>query len=71
MSNANDSPMLVGHGRAVWRDVVATKSTAESILELLTPEDSSPVLDCLTRIEAKMDLILEVLMPAAGGASAP
>jgi hypothetical protein len=71
MSETTDSsPMLVRHGRAVWRDVVATKSTAETILDLLSASEDSPVLDCLARLEAKMDLMLEILTPPAGSANA-
>ncbi|MCW2283160.1 hypothetical protein M2323_000930 [Rhodoblastus acidophilus] len=68
---ADEAPLLVRHGKTIWRDVVETKATAETILGLLTPEEESPVLDSLTRIEAKLDTLLFLLLPPAAGASAP
>ncbi len=68
---ADDRPLLVRHGRTIWRDVVETKTTAEAILGILTPDEDSPVLDSLARIEAKFDTLLTILLPPATGASAP
>jgi hypothetical protein len=67
----DNTPMLVKHGRVVWRDVVATKATAEAILGLLNPDDASPVLDSLTRIEAMLSTLLTILAPPTAGADAP
>lgn len=69
-SEIDNRPMTVKHGKTVWRDVVATKVTAESILDLLSPQDS-PVLDSLVRIEAKLDTIMALLMPPSTGAGMP
>ena len=66
-----DAPLLVRHGRTIWRDVVETKATAETILGLLTPDEESPVLDSLVRIEAKIDTLLAILLPPSVGASVP
>lgn len=75
MSNSNqasdDRPMLVKHGRIVWRDVVASKATAETILALLNPDDATPVLDSLARIEAMLSTLLTILAPPTAGAGAP
>ncbi len=39
----DDTPLLVRHGRTIWRDVVETKSTAEVILGILAPDgEESP-----------------------------
>ncbi len=68
----DDTPLLVRHGRTIWRDVVETKSTAEVILGILAPDgEESPVLDGLARIEAKLDALLLILLPPAAGANAP
>ena len=69
-SETDNTPMTVRHGKTVWRDVVATKVTAETILDLLSPQES-PVLDSLVRIEAKVDTILALLMPPSAGAGTP
>jgi hypothetical protein len=66
---SDNDPMQVRHGRALWRDVVATKTAADSILDILTPDgEESPVLDSLSRLEAKVDILLAVLLPPSGGA---
>jgi hypothetical protein len=73
MSNHNpndETPMLVRHGRAVWRDVVETKAAANTILELLAPSEDSPVLDSLARIEAMLTTLLTILLPPTSGADA-
>ena len=66
-----DRPLLVKHGEKIWRDVVETKGTAEAILEILTPDESSPVLDSLARIEAALQTLLAILLPPAAGANTP
>jgi hypothetical protein len=63
----DNMPMLVKHGKTVWRDIIATKTTAESILDILSPQES-PVLDSLVRIEAKLDTLLAILLPPSVGA---
>lgn len=68
---AEDNPLLVRHGKQIWREVVETRTAAETILALLAPEDESPVLDGLARIEAKLDTLILLLLPPAAGASAP
>ncbi len=68
---ADETPLLVRHGRTIWRDVVETKATAETILGLMAPGEELPVLDLLARIEAKLDTLLLILLPPAAGASAP
>ena len=70
---AEDSPLLVRHGRMIWRDVVDTKADTTTILGILAPdgEEESPVLDGLARIEAKLNTLLLILLPPAAGASAP
>jgi hypothetical protein len=66
-TNDND-PMQVRHGRALWRDLVATKAGTEAILDILTPAEESPVLDSLVRIEAALATLLAVLLPPSGSA---
>jgi hypothetical protein len=50
---------------------VATRTTAEEILGILAPDEESPVLDSLARIEAMLQTLLAVLLPPAAGANAP
>ena len=66
-----DAPLLVRHGKQIWRDVVETKVATEAILEILTPDESSPVLDSLARIEAALQTLLAILLPPAAGANTP
>ena len=71
-TNRTDAPLLVRHGEKIWRDVVATRTTAEEILGILAPdEESSPDLDALARIEAALQTLLAILLPPAAGAGAP
>jgi hypothetical protein len=79
MSEANNrasasseaNPMLVRHGRVILKDVVATKANTQALLDLLSPTEESEVLDSLARIEAKLDLLISLLLPPRGGANAP
>jgi len=68
---ADETPLLVRHGKKIWQDVVETRVAAETILDLLAPAEESPVLDSLARIEAKLDTLLLILLPPSVGASAP
>ncbi len=70
-ANRSDKPLLVRHGEKIWRDVVETKATTEAILGILTPDEESPVLDSLARIEAALQTLLTILLPPAAGANAP
>ncbi|MBB4199939.1 hypothetical protein CCR94_10800 [Rhodoblastus sphagnicola] len=69
MSPADEAPLLVRHGKKIWRDVVETKATAETILGLMAPAEESPVLDLLVRIDAKLDTLLLILLPPTAGTS--
>ena len=66
-----DAPLLVRHGEKIWCGVEATRATVEEILGILTPDESSPVLDSLARIEAMLQTLLAVMLPPAAGANAP
>jgi len=65
------APLQIRHGRAIWEEVVRTQADTSTIIGLLTPAEESPVLDALARIEAKQDMLLSILLPPAGGVSAP
>lgn len=79
MSEANNpasarseaDPMQVRHGRVILKDVVATKFNTQALLDLLSPTEESEVLDSLARIEAKLDLLIALLLPPRGGADGP
>ena len=65
---AGEASMKIRHGEKIWRDVIATRTGTEAILDILTPAGDSPVLDSLARIEAKVDVLLAILLPPSGGA---
>ena len=71
-NEADQQPLQIRHGRQLLRGVVETKSSADLILSILNSAgEESVVLDTLQRIEAKQDLILDLLLPPDSGSRRP
>jgi len=68
--NSDAEPARVWHAKILRKQGKEAQVGIDTILSLLNPTEESPVLDALARIEAKLDVLLTILLPPAGDAAA-